>query len=153
MNIIFLCPNGSEPTKTGWIMFFNLLFMEYYQILLEDRQSGRKAHIECPANMVLETLSIKIKLALRLPYCDEGWHRFKSSGKTYVIWEHLQAEPEILWEATGRYPYGYRSSECVKLRKLFTVKGSAITYLQDEADSWNDHKVCCTLMGRTSDDK
>lgn len=127
--------------------------MEYYQILLEDRNSGRKALIECPANMVLETLSIKIKLALHLPYCDEGWHRFKSSGKTYVIREHFQAEPEILWESTGRYPYGYRCSERVKLRQMFTVKGSAITYLQDEKGSWYDYKVCCSLVGRTTHDK
>lgn len=128
-------------------MFFNLLFMEYYQILLEDRKHGREALIECSANMVLEELSVKIKLNLCLPYCDGGWHRFKSSGKTYVIQEHLQAEPEIFWEATGRYEYGYRCCEHVRLRQLFTVKGSAITYLQDER-SWNDHKVCCTLVGR-----
>lgn len=63
-------------------MFFNLLFMKY-QILLEDRTSGSKACIECPDGMLLEELSVKIKVELNLPLCDYGWHRFPGSTIVY----------------------------------------------------------------------
>jgi len=118
-----------------------------YQILLEDRRNGRTALIECPASMVLEELSVKIKLELRLPLCDRGWHRFLLQGRTYVPWDHILAEPEIIWECTERYPTGYRSSEKIRLKQAFTVLGSAITYFQDEHWS-NAYKVRCTLVER-----
>ena len=118
-----------------------------YQILLEDRMKGRKALIECPANMPLEELSVKIKVELRLPLCDRGWHRFLFKGKTYVPSDHILAEPEIYWECTGRHIGGFRVSDRVRLKHIYTVLGSAITYLQDE-HIVNEHKVRCTLVGR-----
>lgn len=118
-----------------------------YQILLEDRMKGRKALIECPANMPLEELSVKIKVELRLPLCDRGWHRFLFKGKTYVPLDHILAEPEIYWESTGRYIGGFRVSEKVRLKQLYTVLGSAIVYHQDD-HIMGEHKVRCTLVAR-----
>lgn len=118
-----------------------------YQILLEDRMKGRKALIECPANMPLEELSVKIKVELRLPLCDRGWHRFLFKGKTYVPLDHILAEPELYWESTGRYIGGFRVSERVRLKHLYTALGSAIVYHQDD-HIIGEHKVRCTLVAR-----
>lgn len=71
-----------------------------YQILLEDRTNGRQALIECPANMPLEELSVKIKVELNLPLCDNGWHRFLYRGKVYVPDEHVIASQR----SSGRVP-------------------------------------------------
>ena len=119
-----------------------------YQILLEDRTNGREALIECPANMLLEELSVRIKLELNLPLSDYGWHRFLYRGMVYVPDEHATAEPEIIWECTGKYHHCYRSSETVRLKHLYTVLGSAIVYRQDDRGFDNEHKVRCTLVGR-----
>lgn len=119
-----------------------------YQILLEDRTNGRQALIECPANIPLEELSVKIKVELNLPLCDNGWHRFLYRGKVYVPDEHVIAEPEIIWECTGKYYHCFRSSERVRLKHLYTVLGSAIVYRQDDKVFHNEHKVRCTLVGR-----
>lgn len=118
-----------------------------YQILLEDRMNGREALIECPANMPLEELSVKIKVELRLPLSDRGWHRFLYRGKVYVPEEHVVAEPEIYWECTGRYYNCYYTSDIVRLKQLYTVLGSAIVYLQDD-QFVDEYKVRCTLVGR-----
>ena len=119
-----------------------------YQILLEDRTSGSKACIECPAGMLLEQLSVKIKVELNLPLCDYGWHRFLYRGKVYVPDEHVRIEPEIIWECTGKYPYYFRSSDKVRLKHLYTVLGSTIVYRQDGKVILNEHMVRCTLIGR-----
>lgn len=119
-----------------------------YQILLFDRNSGREALIECPSNMLLEELSVKIKVELHLPYTDYGYHRFLFRGKIYVINEHLGSEPEMRWEATEYYDDYYRSSERIRLDRCFTVLGSAITYFQDTHERCNAYKVCCTLIAR-----
>lgn len=119
-----------------------------YQILLSDRNTGREALIECPANMVLEELSALIKVNLQLPYTDYGYHRFLFKGNTYVIDEHVMSEPENIWEAGGLYDDNYQSSERVRLNRLFTVLGSAITYFQDTKVSFNAYKVRCTLIAR-----
>lgn len=116
-----------------------------YQILLEDRQTGREALIECPANMSLEELSVKIKVELQLPYCDYDYHRFCFKGKTYVPEDHLMSEAEIYWECTGHYYGGYRSSTRARLKTAFTVLGSAINYFQDSCIH-NRYKVRCTLL-------
>lgn len=118
-----------------------------YQILLSDRKNGREALIECPANMVLEELSVKIKIELQLPYTDYGYHRFLFRGNTYIIDDHLWSEPEYLWEVTGHYDFHYKCSERIRLNRCFTVLGSAITYMQD--GTWyNEYKVRCTLVAR-----
>lgn len=119
-----------------------------YQILLSDRFTGREALIECPANMLLEELSAKIKVALQLPYSDKGWHRFLCRGWVYVIDERVINEPEGLWEAGLPYDEGYRSSERIRLNRIFTTLGSTVTYLQDGRFR-NDYKVRCTLVRRT----
>ena len=119
-----------------------------YQILLEDRTNGRQALIECPANVPLEELSVKIKVELNLPLCDNDWHRFLYRGKVYVPDEHVIVEPEIIWESTGKYCYCFRSSERVRLKHLYTVLGSAIVYKQDDKVFHNEHIVRCTLVGR-----
>ena len=119
-----------------------------YQILLEDRTNGRQALVECPANMPLEELSVKIKVELNLPLCDHDWHRFLYRGKVYVPDEHVIVEPEIIWESTGKYCYCFRSSERVRLKHLYTVLGSAIVYKQDDKVFHNEHIVRCTLVGR-----
>lgn len=118
-----------------------------YQILLEDRMKGRKALIECPANMPLEELSVKIKVELRLPLCDREWHRFLYRGKCYVPFNHLCAEPEIIWESTERRPPRVYCSEKVRLKHLYTVLGSAIMYHQDD-HIIGEHNVRCTLVAR-----
>lgn len=118
-----------------------------YQILLSDRYNGREALIECPANMFLEELSAEIKVALQLPYYDKAWHRFLCRGHVYVIDERVLSEPESLWEAGLPYDEGYRSSERIRLNRIFTVLGSSITYLQD-GRFVNDYKVRCTLVRR-----
>ena len=128
-------------------MFFNLLSMKY-QIFLEDRTKGRQILNESPANMPLEELSVKIKVELSLPLCDNGWHRFLYRGKVYVPDEHVSAEPEIVWECTGKYHHCFRSSERVRLKHLYTVLGSAIVYKQDDKVFHNEHIVRCTLVGR-----
>lgn len=118
-----------------------------YQILLEDRMKGRKALIECPANMLLEELSVKIKLELHLPLCDREWHRFLFKGKTYVPFNHILAEPEIFWECTGKRIGGFRRSDNVRLKHVYTVLGSVIMYHQDD-NIIGEHKVRCTLIKR-----
>ena len=117
-----------------------------YQILLEDRKNGREALIECPANMPLEELSVKIKVELQLPYCDYNYHRFCYRGKTYVPAEHTMSEEEIYWECTGYYYGGFRSSLYTRLKNAFTVRGSAINYFQDDESCRNRYKVRCTLL-------
>lgn len=118
-----------------------------YQILLEDRMKGRKALIECPANMPLEELSVKIKVELQLPLSDRNWHRFLFHGKCYVPFNHLLAEPEIYWEATGRTLHGVRCSDHIRLKHVYTVLGSAIAYQQDD-HLYAEHRVRCTLIAR-----
>lgn len=123
-----------------------------YQILLEDRITGRTALIECPANMLLEELSVKIKVELNLPLCDREWHRFLYKGKCYVPFNHLCAEPEIIWESTERYPPRVYCSEKVRLKHLYTVLGSTITYIQDVSYGV-DRKVRCIMVGRGNSQK
>lgn len=118
-----------------------------YQILLCDRETGREAQIECPASMFLEELSVKIKVAMQLPYSDGGYHRFLCRGHIYVMGEHVMSEPEMRWEAGLSYDDGYRSSDQLPLSRIFTVIGSSITYLQD-GSSVNKYKVRCTLIQR-----
>lgn len=120
-----------------------------YLILLHDCTSGREAQIECPANMVLEELSAKIKVELQLPYVDHGDHRFLCKGKTYVIDEHVESEPEMIWEVTRRDVKYYRSSERMRLNKCFTVLGSSVTYQQKRMNIlFDNYKVRCTLVAR-----
>lgn len=124
-----------------------------YQILLSDRKSGREALVECRSDMVLEELSVKIKVEMQLPYTDNGYHRFLFRGRTYVIDEHLISEPEIRLESTERYDDCYRSSETIRLDRCFTVLGSAITYFQDDlccGGCHNAYQVRCTLVARVN---
>lgn len=60
------------------------MFMKYL-IKLEDRKNGHETLIECPANMLLEELCVKIKVELHLPYLDYGAHCFRGRGYYYVL--------------------------------------------------------------------
>ena len=116
-----------------------------YVILLENRENGDQAIVEAGARGRLESLSPKIKVALRLPYTDYAWHRFVLRGITYVPDEHLICEPDMLWEYEIN-PGPYRSSEDISIERAFTSLGSAILYRQD--DSSTTHTVWCTLLKR-----
>jgi len=131
-----------------------------YLIKLEDRMSGRKALIECPANMLLEELCVKIKLELHLPYTDWGYHCFQMHGKVYVpdglntvrgIWgagpDDTLPKREYI-QAVRDYPTerDLRSSESYRLNQVYTVLDSGITYIQNSSNGW--FKVRCTLVAR-----
>lgn len=117
-----------------------------YRLLLTNTEDGREREIVVPAHLPLEDLSPKMKVEFQLPYCDYGWHRFLAQGTTYVIQEHLVAEPEIRHEC-HLYVGRYRCSERVRLAQVFTVLGSTVTYIQDE--SWcYKYRVRITLLER-----
>ena len=116
-----------------------------YVILLENLENGDKITIEVPARMRLESLSVKIKMALHLPYTDYAWHRFILRGATYVPEEHLICEPDMLWEYDIN-PGRYRCSEDISLERAFTSLGSAIRYRQDDRSCIYD--VMCTFLKR-----
>ena len=119
-----------------------------YKIKLENLKNGEETFITARANEKAEVLCPKIKIALSLPFFDNGYHRFISHGITYVINEHVMWEPEILWEYELR-PGPYRSSERITVRNIFTTLGSSILYTQDGC--WaNEQKVRCTLVQRIS---
>lgn len=118
-----------------------------FKILLENRKNGDEAVIEMPAHARLESISPKIKVALRLPYTDNACHRYILHGATYVPEEHIISEEEIVWEA-GLKPGRYRCSDDISLSRAFTTLGSAFLYMQDEF-FWGDNQVRCTLIGRT----
>jgi len=128
-----------------------------YLIKLEDFSDGRAAFVECPAEMSLEDLSIKIKVEMCLPYTDHCIHAFQMHGKVYV--PDVAAVRE-LWRiddlATGiEYIQGVRnypreqdilSSAGYKLNQIYTIIGSAVTYIQSSC-----HKIRCTLVERIGD--
>lgn len=158
------------PNRTRKIAFFNLLFMKYL-IKLADWTSGREAFVECPANMPIEELSVKIKVALHLPYLDHEVHWFQMLGKVYVPNENVIIllredpfdgwaipEPQVLStliQYRANYPHDrdVRDSKRYTLKQVFTTKGSVITYHQD-VEYYNDYKyrdnpdVHCTLIDR-----
>lgn len=101
-----------------------------YRLLLTDMVNGGQSEIVVPAHLLLEDLSAKLKVELQLPLCDHGWHRFIARGATYVINEHLSCEEDMIFEA-GLTPGRHRSSERERLWTVFTVLGSAVTYIQD----------------------
>lgn len=132
-----------------------------YLIKLEDRYSGREALVECSANMLLEELCVKIKVELHLPYFDHGAHCFRSRGYYYVpdaighsdLEELVGEEPnyfyyEQIWWSHKRVPSAKfrRSIERARLKYAFTVKGSAINYIQISPNDWD--LVRCTLIDR-----
>lgn len=117
-----------------------------YRLLLTNRHTGDEAEVVVPARMPLEELVVKIKLELGLPLTDWACHRFLSRGVVYVPQEHLISEPEIIFE-NGLYAGYYDCSDKVRLNRVFTVLGSAITYFQD-TDWANNYKVRCTLLER-----
>ena len=115
-------------------------------MLLTNTTDGEESEFIVPANLPLEDLSPKIKVEFQLPYCDYGWHRFLSQGTTYVIKEHLMAEPEMRFECNlfvGRY----RCSEWIRLKNVFTVLGSVITYIQ-EGPYCDKFKIRISLIER-----
>lgn len=129
------------------------MFMKYL-IKLEDRFSGREAFIECHAGMLLEELSIKIKVELQLPYSDYGAHCFRGRGYYYVTDDIDIRSLEGLvgdWDESHervRMPNRRfrRSTERVRLKYAFTVKGSVLSYSQI-TDKGCD-RVRCTLIDR-----
>lgn len=132
------------------------MFMRYL-IKLEDRNSGREAFVECPANMLLEEFCVKIKVELQLPYLDYGNHCFMGNGYHYApddinygALEELVGDwdPKDLWNERVRMPNKRfrRSTERVRLKYAFTVKGSAIIYKQISPNDWSN--VRCTLIDR-----
>lgn len=117
-----------------------------YRLLLTNRHTGDEAEIIVPARLPLEELSVKIKLELNLPLTDWGCHRFLFHGTTYVIGGNYHSEQEMRFES-GLYVGHYAFSDRVRLNQVFTVLGSAVTYLQD-TDWANNYKVRCTLLER-----
>ena len=117
-----------------------------YRLLLTNLADGGEREIIVPDYLPLEDLSPKLKVAFQLPYCDNGWHRFLARGTAYVIEEHYDAEIEILRE-NDLYVGRYRCSERVRLKNLFTVLGSSITYIQEE-HGFNRYKIRATLQER-----
>lgn len=122
-----------------------------YKILLEkieNRKITEQVVIEMPAHSRLEEISPRIKVAFRLPYTDNAWHRYIMRGATYVPKEHLIAEPEIQWEC-GISPGAYRCSDYIRLNRAFTTLGSGFLYMQDH-HFWGQYRVRCTLLERVS---
>lgn len=130
-----------------------------YLIKLEDRSNGHEEFVECPARMSLEDLSIKIKIVMHLPYTDYCTHAFQMHGKVYVPVSGVVGD---LWRidewATGaeyiqekrNYPRerDIRSSVDYRLNQVYTVLGSALTYIQH----WGTcHQIRCTLVERISE--
>lgn len=118
-----------------------------YTILLTDRRNGRMEEITAKSSSMVEELSARIKVALRLPYTDDGWHRFVKYGITYVIDEHVELESNFL-EEHHIHSGPYRGSERTPLSHLFTTLQSVILYEQDEA--YSTIKVDCTLIKRSA---
>lgn len=141
------------------------MFMRYL-IKLEDRENGREALIECSENMLLQELIIKIKVELHLPYTDYGAHCFRARGYYYVpddidgraLEELVGEEPNYffywdIWRSHKRIPSRKfrRSTERVRLKYAFTVKGSSIDYSQMSPNAWSPKVwsfVRCTLIDR-----
>jgi hypothetical protein len=122
--------------------------MMIYKIKLENLNNGDVAYVTARANEKAEVLCPKIKIALDLPFCDTGHHRFISHGITYVIEERVMWEPEMLLEYELR-PGPYRSSERITVQNIFTTLGSSILYTQDGL--WaHEYKVRCTFVQRIS---
>ena len=136
------------------------MFMKYL-IKLEDRRNGHETLIECPANMLLEELCVKIKVELHLPYLDYGDHCFRGRGYYYVpddiddrsLEQLVGEEPNYfffsdIWWSHLRVPSKRfrRSTERVRLKYAFTVKGSSINYSQISPNDWS--LVRCTLIDR-----
>lgn len=141
------------------------MFMKYL-IKLENRETGMVAFTECPANMLLEELSIKIKSELHLPCNDEEGHSFMMKGKVYVpnrwsihgVWgfpkDWFVTSPEAIQD-TLNYPreQDIRNSRRYTLEQVFTSKGSVITYDQVNNIIRNGSypqgvSVRCTLVDR-----
>lgn len=117
-----------------------------YRLLLTNTADGEEREIIVPDYLRLEDLSPKMKVEFQLPICDYGWHRFLAHGTAYVIKEHLIAEPGMRFESSlfiGRY----RCSEWIRLKNVFTVKGSVVTYYQDST-SIGEYKIRITLLER-----
>ena len=124
---------------------FMFIVMDY-RLLLTNTADGEQRKIIVPDRLFLEDLSPKLKVQFQLPLCDYGWHRFLAHGTAYVIEEYLVAEPEILFECF-LYVGKYSCSERVRLRQVFTVLGSTVTYIQEE-NGFNKHKIRVTLLER-----
>ena len=116
-----------------------------YRLLLTNTADGEVREIIVPAHLPLEELSPKIKVGFRLPLCDYGWHRFLARGTVYVIEKHLTPEQEILFEC-DLYIGRYRCSAWARLKHVFTVLGSTVTYIQGYGI--DKHKIRVTLMER-----
>lgn len=125
-----------------------------FLIKLEDRINGNVAFVECPSDMLLEELCFKIKCTLDIPYFDNGNHSFSFMGKVYLpgnccLDDYFSAATEYL-------PLGNRNQITIgrdflpsarfRLDQLYTVKGSALTYVQKSAGEWS--KIRCTLVDR-----
>lgn len=98
---------------------------------LRNMRTGDIAIVTLGASTRLEELSPKIKLALSLPLVDRKWHRFLLNGAAWVPEEHVELEPEMLWETEVRPERPYYSSDRVRLRRMFTTIGFAFVYRQD----------------------
>lgn len=117
-----------------------------YRLLLTNTAGGKEREILVSDHLPLEDLSPLIKIEFQLPYSDNGWHRFLACGAAYVIEEHLVSEPEIRYEC-NLYVGRYRCSERTRLKDVFAVLGSAVTYSQDDSGC-NSYKIRITLLER-----
>ncbi|MBQ2595717.1 MAG: hypothetical protein II578_03525 [Bacteroidaceae bacterium] len=124
---------------------------ELYEMELRNMRTGDVAVVTLRADARLEELSPKIKLALSLPLVDRKWHRFLLNGAAWVPEEHVELEPEMLWEAEVPPERPYYSSDRVRLRRMFTTLGSAFVYAQSR-DYLPPIMVRCTLLRRLPSD-
>lgn len=125
-----------------------------YLIKLEDRINGREAFVVCPEYMLLEELTVNIKLELHLPYRDEGCHSFGFMGKVFVpencnvkeFFDFFSDKFYFNHEKKCPLPRDLKSTESFRLNRVFTVKGSALNYEQISSGVW--YNVRCTLIER-----
>ena len=112
-----------------------------YKFQLKNTKTGETAEIEAPSHWTLESLSPKIKVAMRLPYNDYEYHRFHCNGKAYMTDREIELTHEYMH---SHWPCGWRCghSESMKIHNIFTPLGSAVNYRQGSA------RIHCTLIER-----
>lgn len=112
-----------------------------YKFQLRNAKTGETAEIEAPSHWVLESLSPKIKVAMRLPYNDYERHRFHCNGRVYMTNCEIALSDEY-WHSG--WPCGWRRgySESTKIHNIFTTLGSSVNYRQ------GSERIHCTLIER-----
>lgn len=123
-----------------------------YRIRLINLETKEIAEITVSARMSLEELSSHIKVALRLPYTDHGWHHFQDRGITYMPYQNIIADEEMRGE-NGLPSLRYRDSNRVKIEQLFTTLDSSFVYVQEGQGDFGKERVRCTLKERIQEEQ